>query len=75
MPKQKRKTPKNGLYVEKSTVNYWGKPLKYVMSQTMFNAMAEDCPKGMNPDQYILQCINETYGLLGHVTELSITEE
>ena len=75
MKMAKKQKQKKSLYVEDSKVEYWGKPLKYVMPQKMFDAMTEECPKGTSPDQYVIQTLNESYGLLGHVTEISITEE
>lgn len=54
---------------------FWGQPLKYCMSQKMWDAIIEDCPKNISQDQYVINTINEQFGLLGHVVEINIIED
>ena len=49
---------------------FWGRELEYVMTRGMFEALTENCKGDKN--QYALDCINDTFGLLGHVTSITL---
>lgn len=58
--------------VSQSTQPFWGRELEYVMPRAMFDDMTKDC-KG-DKYQYAMDYINQTYGLLGHVTSLVLED-
>jgi len=47
---------------------FWGRELEYIMPRQTFNDLTKDC-KG-DKFQFAMDYINQTYGLLGHVTSL-----
>lgn len=58
--------------VTQETTPYWGRELEYAMPRAMFDDMTKDC-KG-DKYQYAMDYINQTYGLLGHVTSLILED-
>lgn len=50
--------------------NFFGHPLEYKMIRDMFDAITADCKGDKN--QFALDYINDTYGLLGHVTSIML---
>jgi len=52
---------------------FWGRELEYIMPRRTF----EDLTKEVKGDkfQYAMDYINQTYGLLGHVTSLVLEDE
>lgn len=52
---------------------FWGRELEYIMPRQTFNDLTKDC-KG-DKFQYAMDYINQTYGLLGHVTSLVLEDE
>ena len=51
---------------------FWGRELEYVMPRAMFEDMTRDCKGDKN--KYAMDYINQTYGLLGHVTSLVLED-
>lgn len=51
---------------------FWGRELEYVMPRQTFNDLTKDC-KG-DKMQFAMDYINQTYGLLGHVTSLVLED-
>ena len=49
---------------------FWGRELEYIMPRAMFEDMTKDC-KG-DKYQYAMDYINQTFGLLGHVTTITL---
>lgn len=48
-----------------------GQELEYTMSRTLFNEIAgKRGDKKINPYQYVIEYINDAFGLLGTVTSL-----
>lgn len=50
----------------------WGRPLEYVMPKAMYEALREEAPGNVNVKDWIINYINETYGLWGNVVELRV---
>ena len=50
--------------------DFFGRPIEYVMTSGLFDAITEDCKGDKN--QFAIDYINDTYGLLGHVTTITI---
>ncbi len=67
MAKQKSKG------INRSTEKFWGRELEYIMPRRTF----EDLTKEVKGDkfQFAMDYINQTYGLLGHVTSLVLEDE
>jgi len=65
MPKQRKVKSK---VESKSKELFWGRELEYIMPRQTFNDLTKDC-KG-DKYQFAMDYINQTYGLLGHVTSL-----
>lgn len=65
MPKQRKAKSK---VESKSKELFWGRELEYIMPRQTFNDLTKDC-KG-DKYQFAMDYINQTYGLLGHVTSL-----
>lgn len=63
-------------YVYRPKKEIWGKEIEYVMNKEQFDALADTRGnKNINPYVYVIETINETYGLLGVVTSLSVEGE
>lgn len=52
---------------------FWGRELEYIMPRRTFDDLTKDCKT--NKFQYAMDYINQTYGLLGHVTSLVLEDE
>lgn len=52
---------------------FWGRELEYIMPRQTFEDLTKDCKT--NKFQYAMDYINQTYGLLGHVTSLVLEGE
>ena len=65
MPKQRKMKSK---VENKNKELFWGRELEYIMPRQTFNDLTKDC-KG-DKYQFAMDYINQTYGLLGHVTSL-----
>lgn len=50
----------------------WGRELEYVMPRGMYEDLREQAPKNVNAKDWIMDYVNETFGLLGTVTEIRI---
>lgn len=61
---------KNVYYSNVNKDKIWGRELSYTMTRTEFNALAK---QGFDP-QKVIDYINESYGLLGTVTELRLED-
>lgn len=61
---------KKGKIQSQKQEQFWGRELEYVMNQGMFDSIAEDVKGDRN--QFVLDYINQTFGLLGHVTTITI---
>jgi hypothetical protein len=70
MPKQRKAKSK---VESKSKELFWGRELEYIMPRQTFNDLTKDC-KG-DKYQFAMDYINQTYGLLGHVTSLVLEGE
>ena len=57
----------------KSKELFWGRELEYIMPRQTFVDLTKDC-KG-DKVKFALDYINQTYGLLGHVTSLVLEGE
>ena len=59
--------------VNRSNERFWGRELEYIMPRLTF----EDLTQKVKGDkfQYAMDYINQTYGLLGHVTSLVLEDE
>ena len=57
---------------ESKVQNFWGRELEYVMPRQTYEDLTKDC-KG-DKMQYAMDYINQTYGLLGHVTSLVLED-
>lgn len=58
--------------------NFWGKEIEYVMPRDEFDAIAakrEGKERNTDPWMFVLNYINDTFGLLGTVTALSVEEK
>ena len=53
--------------------NFWGRELEYIMPRQTFNDLTKDCKT--DKFQFAMDYINQTYGLLGHVTSLVLEGE
>lgn len=63
-------------YVYRPKKEIWGKEIEYVMNKEQFDALADTRGnKNINPYVYVIETINETYGLLGVVTSLCVEGE
>lgn len=50
----------------------WGRELEYVMSRGMYEDLRDQAPKNVNAKDWVMDYINDTFGLLGTVTEIRI---
>ena len=50
----------------------WGRELEYVMPRGMYEDLREQAPKNVNAKVWVMDYVNETFGLLGTVTEIRI---
>lgn len=50
----------------------WGRELEYVMPRGMYEDLREQAPKNVNAKDWVMDYVNETFGLLGTVTEIRI---
>ena len=55
--------------------NFWGREIEYVMPRNEFDAIASKREKNVDPWKFVLDYVNETFGLLGTVTALSVEEK
>lgn len=53
----------------------WGRELEYIMPRMMYDDLVSEAPKNVNTRDWVMQYINDTYGLLGTVTVLHIEGE
>ena len=54
------------------TKSFWGRELEYVMPRGMYEDLREQAPKNVNAKDWVMDYVNETFGLLGTVTEIRI---
>ena len=59
--------------VSKRKETFWGRELEYIMPRRTFEDLTKDCKT--DKFQYAMDYINQTYGLLGHVTSLVLEDE
>ena len=50
----------------------WGRELEYVMPRGMYEDLRDQAPKNVNAKDWVMDYVNETFGLLGTVTEIRI---
>lgn len=50
----------------------WGRELEYVMPRGMYEDLREQAPKNVNAKDWVMDYVNDTFGLLGTVTEIRI---
>ena len=50
----------------------WGRELESVMPRGMYEDLREQAPKNVNAKDWVMDYVNETFGLLGTVTEIRI---
>lgn len=50
----------------------WGRELEYIMPRGMYEDLREQAPKNVNAKDWVMDYVNETFGLLGTVTEIRI---
>ena len=50
----------------------WGRELEYVMPRGMYEDLRNQAPKNVNTKDWVIDYVNETFGLLGTVTEIRI---
>lgn len=50
----------------------WGRELEYVMPRGMYEDLRNQAPKNVNAKDWVMDYVNETFGLLGTVTEIRI---
>lgn len=50
----------------------WGRELEYVMPRGMYEDLRNQAPKNVNAKDWVIDYINDTFGLLGTVTEIRI---
>jgi hypothetical protein len=63
-------------YFYKPKHEVWGREIEYIMGKEQFDAIANTRGnKNINPYVYVIEYINETFGLLGTVTALSVESE
>ena len=55
--------------------NFWGREIEYVMPRDEFEAIANKRERNVDPWRFVLDYINDTFGLLGTVTALSVEEK
>lgn len=50
----------------------WGRELEYIMPRGMYEDLRDQAPKNVNAKDWVIDYINDTFGLLGTVTEIRI---
>jgi hypothetical protein len=50
----------------------WGRELEYVMPRGMYEDLRNQAPSNVNAKDWVIDYVNETFGLLGTVTEIRI---
>lgn len=50
----------------------WGRELEYVIPRGMYEDLRNQAPKNVNAKDWVIDYINDTFGLLGTVTEIRI---
>lgn len=50
----------------------WGRELEYIMPRGMYEDLRNQAPKNVNAKDWVIDYINDTFGLLGTVTEIRI---
>ena len=53
----------------------WGRDLDYIMPKEMFDNICSEAPSNVNKRDWVMNYINETYGLLGTVTSIHVEGE
>lgn len=48
--------------------------LEYTMSSRMYDCLCECAPSNVNTKEWVINYINETFGLLGTVTEIHLED-
>ena len=51
---------------------FWGRELEYIMPKQTYLDLTKDCKS--DKMQFAMDYINQTYGLLGHVTSLVLED-
>ena len=52
---------------------FWGRELEYIMPRRTFDDLTKDCKT--DKFQFAMDYINQTYGLLGHLTSLVLEDD
>lgn len=50
----------------------WGRELEYVMPRGMYEDLRNQAPQNVNAKDWVMEYVNETFGLLGTVTEIRV---
>lgn len=50
----------------------WGRELEYIMPRGMYEDLRNQAPKNVNAKDWVIDYINDTFDLLGTVTEIRI---
>lgn len=50
----------------------WGRELEYVMPRGMYEDLRNQAPQNVNAKDWVIEYVNETFGLLGTVTEIRV---
>lgn len=50
----------------------WGRELEYIMPRGMYEDLRNQAPKNVNAKDWVIDYINDTFGLLGTATEIRI---
>lgn len=61
---------KSGKIQSQKQEQFWGRELEYIMPRGMYEAITEDVKGDKN--QAALDYVNQTFGLLGHVTTITL---
>ena len=48
--------------------------LEYTMTSRMYECIRECAPKNVNAKEWVLKYVNDTFGLLGTVTEIHLED-
>lgn len=50
----------------------WGRELEYVMPRGMYEDLRNQAPQNVNAKDWVMEYVNDTFGLLGTVTEIRV---
>ena len=50
----------------------WGRELEYIMPRGMYEMLRNEAPNNVNAKDWVIDYINDAFGLLGTVTEIRI---